>query len=84
MSLLLLRRWHARRREETAGLPAPGPSPLAQPPRNAIVIVVVVVVMMAWLLARGYSAGTALEIIAGAGMLAAAIDARLADPQADR
>jgi hypothetical protein len=84
MSLLLPRRWRARRREETAGLPAPGPSPRAQPPRTAVVIFVVVVVMVAWLLARGWSADTALEIIAGAGVLAAAIDARLADPQADR
>lgn len=79
MSLLPLRRWPARHLEEPPGrLPAPGPRPAARPRRDAIVIVVVVLVAVAWLLARGYSAGTALSVVAGADALAAAIASRLA------
>jgi hypothetical protein len=84
MSLLLLRRWQTRRREEPAGLPAPGPFPAAPSPQGGVMIFIVIIVTMAWLVARRYSTGTALEAIAGAGVLAAAITARLADPQADR
>jgi hypothetical protein len=46
------------------------------------VIFVVVVVVVTWLLANGYSAGTALEIVAGVGVLTAGITSRLAGTQA--
>ena len=45
---------------------------------DTIVIVVVVLVAVAWLLARGYSAGMALSVVAGVDALAAAIASRLA------
>jgi hypothetical protein len=81
MSLFPLRRW--RHHEEPPGLPAPGPFPPAQPPQHTTVIFVVIVVLVAWLLTRGYSPGTALEIVAGAGVLTAGITSQLAGTQAD-
>jgi hypothetical protein len=83
MSLLPLRGWPARHLDEPAGwLPAPGSHPAPRPPRHAIVIVVVVLAAAVWLVAHGYSAATALGVIAGADALAAAIASRLARAQA--
>ena len=79
MSLLPLRHWPTDHLERPPGrLPAPGPRPAARPPRDTVVIVVVVLVVVAWLLAHGYSAATALSVVAGADALAAAITSRLA------
>lgn len=69
------------RRDQSVGLPAPGPFPAARPPRDAVVIFVVILIVVAWLLAHGCSASTAMEIAAGAGMLATGIASRLADAQ---
>jgi hypothetical protein len=46
-----------------------------------VVIFVVILVVMAWMLARGYSASTVTEIAAGAGVLACGIVSRLAGTQ---
>jgi hypothetical protein len=84
MSLLPVRRWPARRLEEPTGqLPAPGPHPSARQPRQAVVIIVVVLAAVAWLLAHGYSAATALGVVAGADALAAGIASRLTRTRAD-
>ena len=64
-------------------MPSPGPFPAARPPWRVIVVFVVVLVIVLWLLARGYSADTALGIVAGAGALTAAIASRLAGTQPD-
>lgn len=82
MSLPMLSRWRTRTREEPAGiLPAPGPFPAAQPPLQVIVVFVVVIVTVAWLLAHGYSIQAALEVVAGAGAVTAAIVSGLAAAQ---
>jgi hypothetical protein len=79
---LPLRRSFRHGDEEPAGmLPAPGPSPAAQPPRRCVVIFVIVVVMVAWLLGHRYSAGSAFGIVSGAGALATAIASWLAGVQ---
>jgi hypothetical protein len=77
MPMLPPRRWPARYKEPTCQLPAPGPFPWMQPPRDVIVIFVVVLVVIAWLLAHGYSVNTALGAVAGAGAFTAAIASRL-------
>ena len=66
------------------GVPAAraGPFPDARP-ENVTVIFVVVLVAVIWLLARGYPAGTAVEAVAGAGAVSAAIASRLAWPTQD-
>jgi hypothetical protein len=46
-----------------------------------VVIFVVILIVMAWMLARGCSATTAIETAAGAGALAAGITSRLACAQ---
>jgi hypothetical protein len=78
MPMLPPRRWPARYKEPTWQLPAPGPFPGMQPPRDVIVIFVVVLVVVAWLVAHGYSVNTALGAVAAAGTFAAAIASRLA------
>lgn len=85
MSLPMLPRRRARQREEPKlVLPAPGPYPAAQPPRQAIVIFVIVIVTVVWLLAHGYSTDSALGITAGAGAITAGIRSCLAGtPPAD-
>ena len=64
-------------------LPAPGPFPARKPQGPVIVIFIVILVVVAGLLARGYSLETAFEAVGGAGVLAAAIAARLAAVPAD-
>lgn len=81
MPLLPPRYWRAPCRQEPAGLPVPGPYPTTRPTQITVVIFVVILIVMAWLLAQGYSAGAALETIAGAGVLAAGVTARLARTQ---
>lgn len=81
MSLPDPRRRSRPRRNPPESLPAPGPFPAARPPREAVVIFVVILVVMAWMLARGYSASTVTEIAAGAGVLACGIVSRLAGTQ---
>jgi hypothetical protein len=80
--LRLLARRRARNSRPQMILPAPGPSPAARPPGAAIVIFVVVLIVMGCLLDRGYTVQTALEAVAGAGVLSAVIVARLADGSA--
>jgi hypothetical protein len=46
-----------------------------------VVIFVVILIVMAWMLAHGCSASTAMEIAAGAGVLAGGIASRLAGAQ---
>ncbi len=79
MSLPAPRRSRSRR-DQRAGLPAPGPFP-ARPPREAVVIFVVILIMMAWMLAHGCSVSTAMETAAGAGVLAAGVASRLGGTQ---
>lgn len=78
MSLPASPRRSRPRRDQRAGLPAPGPFPAARPPREAVVIFVVILIVMAWMLARGCSVSTAMETAGGAGVLAGGIASRLA------
>jgi hypothetical protein len=67
-------RRRARAHEKPAGmLPAPGPYPVARPSWQSIVIFVIITVTVIWLLDQGYSISVALEIVAGAGALAATV-----------
>lgn len=81
MSLPASRRRSRPGRDRPEGLPAPGPFPAARPPWEAVIIFVVILVVMAWILAHGCSANTAIETAAGAGVLAAGIACRLAGVQ---
>ena len=82
MSLLPQRHRSVLEHEEPRGyLPAPGRFPAGRRPRHAIWIFLVVLVVVIWLVAHGYSADDALGAVAGAGVVAAAIATRLADPQ---
>jgi hypothetical protein len=62
----------ARNRDQQRMLPAPDPLP-ARPSPHAVVIFVVVIAVVVWLLADGYSVGSALAVVTGAGALAATI-----------
>jgi hypothetical protein len=77
MPLIPVPRRTARDRWQHCQMPAPGPFP-GRPSPHAVVIFVIVIVVVAWLLADGYSAATALTVVAGAGALAATITSRLA------
>jgi hypothetical protein len=67
--------------ERPAGLLlTPGPYPVAQPWRRVIAIFVIVVITVVWLLAQGYSIYAALEAVAAARALTAALIPCLTGP----
>jgi hypothetical protein len=69
------------RYESWAELPAPGTVPLRRPSSQAIVILIIVIISVLWLLAAGYGADAALEVMGAIGLIAGNITAVLAGTQ---